>query len=95
MPSLPLLIISRAISQTGTLVDCTPTCIVNPLAFHAETNCLSEKLLTYALGRGVEYFDRCTVPNIVAETEKDNHKFFRLILEIAHSDPFQKRRAKQ
>ena len=57
-------------------------------------DCLSEKMLTYALGRGVEYYDRCTVTTIMAEVEKDNHRFSRLILEIIASEPFQKRRAK-
>ena len=55
-------------------------------------NCLSDKMLTYALGRGVEYFDRCTVAAIVTELEKDEHRFSRLIVEIVKSEPFQKRR---
>ena len=57
-------------------------------------NCLTEKMLTYALGRGVEYFDRCTVAAIVDSLEEDRHRFSRLVLAIAQSEPFQKRRAK-
>lgn len=55
-------------------------------------NCLTEKMLTYALGRGVEYYDRCAIEKIVKAIEKDNFKFSRLVIEIAKSEPFQKRR---
>lgn len=53
--------------------------------------CLSERMLTYALGRGVEHYDRCTVNEIVAAVARDDYRFSRLILEIASSDAFQKR----
>ena len=56
--------------------------------------CLSEKLLTYALGRGVEYYDTCAVDVIVAGTVKNKYKFSQLVLEIVKSDPFQKRKGK-
>lgn len=56
--------------------------------------CLTEKLLTYALGRGLERTDKCFVDDIVARLAKDNFKFSRLVLEIAKSEPFQKRRGK-
>ncbi|HEY7152776.1 MAG TPA: DUF1585 domain-containing protein, partial [Gemmataceae bacterium] len=56
--------------------------------------CLSEKLLTYALGRGVERHDRCALDEIVKAAAKDNYKFSRLAIEIVRSDPFQKRRGK-
>jgi mono/diheme cytochrome c family protein len=60
----------------------------------AFARCLSEKLLTYALGRGVERHDRCVLDDIVKATAKDNYKFSRLAIEIVRSDPFQKRRGK-
>jgi hypothetical protein len=53
--------------------------------------CLTEKLLTYALGRGVERSDRCFVEAIAGNLAKGEHKFSRLVLEIVKSDPFQKR----
>jgi len=56
------------------------------------TRCLSEKMLTYALGRGVEYYDTCAVDKIVAATVTDGFRFSRLVLEIVKSDPFQKRK---
>ncbi len=55
--------------------------------------CLTEKLLTYSLGRGVEYYDRCTVDAIAAAAEKDGYKFSRFVIEIVESDPFQKRKS--
>ncbi len=54
--------------------------------------CLAEKLLTYALGRGVEYLDTCALDKIVDGTAKDEFRFSRLVLEIVKSDPFQKRK---
>ncbi|WP_165224200.1 DUF1592 domain-containing protein [Aquisphaera insulae] len=56
------------------------------------TRCLAEKLLTYALGRGLEDFDDCTVDRIVKSTAEGQYKFTRLVLEIVKSDPFLKRR---
>lgn len=54
--------------------------------------CLSEKMLTYALGRGVEYYDECVLKQIVAKMAQHQSKFSILILAIVNSDPFQKRR---
>jgi hypothetical protein len=56
--------------------------------------CVAEKMITYALGRGLEYYDRCAVDAIANELEKDNHRFSRLIIAIALSEPFTKRRTK-
>jgi mono/diheme cytochrome c family protein len=57
--------------------------------------CLAEKMLTYALGRGLEPADKCTVDQVVAALAKDQYKFSRLVLEIVKSEPFQKRRGKR
>ena len=59
------------------------------------TRCLSEKLLTYALGRGLEEFDRCAVDQVVKSLEADRYRFSTLILAIVKSDPFQKRRDRE
>jgi hypothetical protein len=53
--------------------------------------CVTEKMLTYALGRGVEYYDKPTVQNIQAALEKDP-KFSTFVLEVVKSVPFQMRR---
>jgi hypothetical protein len=57
-------------------------------------HCLTEKMLTYAIGRGLEYKDRCAVDQIAAELEKNEYKFSALVTEIVKSDPFRKRNAK-
>jgi hypothetical protein len=53
--------------------------------------CLAEKTLTYALGRGVEYYDKPAVAKVAAALEKEP-KFSTLILEVVQSVPFQMRR---
>jgi mono/diheme cytochrome c family protein len=54
---------------------------------------LTEKLLTYALGRGVEYYDMPAVREIIHDTASDQHRWSSLIVAIAKSTPFQLRRA--
>ena len=54
--------------------------------------CLAEKMLTYALGRGLQYNDRCAVERIDAALDIDNNKFSRLVREVVKSEPFRKRR---
>jgi hypothetical protein len=53
--------------------------------------CLTEKLLTYALGRGLEYYDQCTVDDIVKKARLANFRFSAIVLEIVRSDPFLKK----
>ncbi len=55
-------------------------------------HCLTEKLMTYALGRGVEYYDMQTIDGIVANLEKDGGKMSTLLLGVIESAPFQKQR---
>ena len=55
----------------------------------------SEKLLTYALGRGLEYYDRCAVDDICQAVRESDDRFSRLVLAIVASDPFQKRRGQR
>jgi hypothetical protein len=55
--------------------------------------CLTEKLLTYALGRGPEYPDVEAVDRIVARLEKDKGRFSTLLMGVIESAPFQKRRS--
>jgi mono/diheme cytochrome c family protein len=56
---------------------------------------LTEKLLTYALGRGVEQHDRLAVKRIAANLAAREYRFSGLVLEIARSLPFQMRRGEQ
>ena len=54
--------------------------------------CLSEKLLTYALGRGMEFYDKCALEEITKGVGKRGHRFSALVQEIVKSVPFQQRR---
>jgi hypothetical protein len=54
---------------------------------------LTEKLLTYALGRGLEYYDVTTVDRIVDRLEKTNGRPSELLAGIVESAPFQKTRS--
>ena len=54
-----------------------------------------EKLLTYALGRGLEYYDYPAVRKIMRESERDGYRWSALTLAIVRSTPFQMRRAQE
>jgi hypothetical protein len=56
--------------------------------------CLAEKMLTYALGRGVEYSDKCTVNELSKFMKEHEYKFSSLIMGVVHSEAFQKRSGK-
>jgi mono/diheme cytochrome c family protein len=58
----------------------------------AFADCLTEKLLTYALGRGLERYDKPAVQLISRHTAQADYRFSRLVLEIVDSLPFQMRR---
>jgi len=50
---------------------------------------VTEKLLTYALGRTLEYHDMPTVRAIVREAAKDDYRFSSLVIGVVKSMPFQ------
>ena len=52
---------------------------------------VTEKLLTYALGRGVEYYDQPAVREIMREAVRNDYRWSALILGIVESEPFQMR----
>ena len=52
---------------------------------------VTEKLMTLALGRGVEYEDMPVIRSIVREADHDNDRFMAILLGIIQSDPFQMR----
>ena len=55
-------------------------------------HCFAEKMLTYALARGLEYQDECSVVSISEHLKSHDDRFQELIHAIVASDPFQKRR---
>ena len=83
------------IDAVGVLVDGTP--LDGPASLRAAltkysdqyVRNVSEKLLTYALGRGVEYYDMPVVRSIVRDASKNNYRFSSLVLSIVKSEPFQ------
>ena len=58
----------------------------------AFAECLTRKLLIYALGRGLERDDDAVVEKIVKNVGADHYRFSSMILGIVNSEPFQKRR---
>ena len=54
--------------------------------------CLTEKLLTYSLGRGLDYYDVETVDQILARIEQNDGRFSAMLMGILESSAFQKRR---
>jgi ABC-type glucose/galactose transport system permease subunit len=56
-------------------------------------NTLTEKLLTYGLGRGLEYYDAPAVRSITREVKNNDYRFSSLVVGIVKSTPFQMRRS--
>jgi hypothetical protein len=61
----------------------------------AFAKCLTSKLLTYALGRGLERYDNTTVKAIAARLPAQQYRFSALVVDIVNSLPFQSRRVLQ
>jgi hypothetical protein len=84
-----------AVDASGDLADGThvdgvvqlrEALIKNPELF---VGTLTEKMLTYALGRGVDYRDMPTVRAIVRDASRNGNKFSSIVMGIARSTPFQ------
>jgi mono/diheme cytochrome c family protein len=54
---------------------------------------LSEKLLTFATGRGVEHYDAPAIRKIVRDSARQNYRFSSLVMGVVNSMPFQNRKA--
>jgi hypothetical protein len=55
------------------------------------TNALVEKLMTYALGRGTEWYDEPAIRGIVRDAGKNNYQFSSIVLGVVNSMPFRMR----
>jgi hypothetical protein len=89
----------QKIDSTGVLITGEPFKDIrelkNILATRHATDfyrCLTEKVLTYALGRGLEYYDVESVDQIIDRLEKNHGNFSALLDGVIESTPFQKRR---
>ena len=56
--------------------------------------CLAEKMLIYALGRGLENYDKCAVDDICKEVVANGNRISSMILAIVKSEPFQLRKGR-
>jgi hypothetical protein len=56
--------------------------------------CLAKRMLTYALGRGLESYDRCAVNGILDRMAAEDHRFSAMVIAIVNSDPFRYRAAR-
>jgi cytochrome c5 len=83
------------IDSAGKLVDGTavngPADVRQALMKHPEqfVQTMTEKLLTYGLGRRLEYYDMPGVRKIVRDAGRDNYRFSSIIMGIIRSAPFQ------
>jgi hypothetical protein len=59
---------------------------------HEFTATVAEKLLSYALGRSVAYYDQPALRELLRNAERDHYRWSSLILGIVNSTPFQMRR---
>ncbi|MCU1336111.1 MAG: hypothetical protein JWO19_1692 [Bryobacterales bacterium] len=88
-----------AVDPSGQLADGTkvdgPVALRKAILKHPEqfVRTLTEKMLTYGLGRGLEYYDMPTVRGITRDAARNDYKFSSIVLGIVKSAPFQMRRA--
>jgi hypothetical protein len=54
---------------------------------------ITEKMLTYGLGRGMEHYDAPAIRAITREARNNDYRFSSLILGVVKSAPFQMRRS--
>src|SRR6266850_1125386 len=88
-----------AIDASGQLADGTPVngpldvrkaLVKRPEQF---VQTMTEKLMTFALGRTVEYYDMPAVRKIVRDAARDNYRFSSIVMGIVRSAPFQMRKS--
>jgi len=89
------------IDATGVLADGTkingPVDLRNALLSRPNVfvGTMTEKLMTYALGRGVEYYDMPAIRAVVHDAARNDYRFSSLVMGIVKSTPFQMRRAQE
>ncbi|MFK7820991.1 MAG: DUF1592 domain-containing protein [Planctomycetaceae bacterium] len=59
------------------------------------SRCLTEKMMIYALGRGLDYYDRCAVDGIYERMKQSNLQFASMVEGIVLSKPFRERRGEK
>lgn len=90
-----------SIDASGVLVDGTkvdgPQALRQALASQPDNFiiALTQKMLTYALGRGLEYYDEPAVRQITRDAARSHSSLSAIIMGIVRSAPFQMRRSQQ
>jgi hypothetical protein len=90
---------SGPIDASGQLADGTkvegPVTLRQALMKHPEqfAGTITEKMMTYALGRGLEYYDMPVVRGIVHDAARNDYKLSSIIMDIVKSTPFQTRKS--
>src|SRR5215468_4391323 len=90
---------SGPIDASGQLADGTkvegPVTLRQALMKHPEqfAGTVTEKMMTYALGRGLEYYDMPVVRGIVHDAARNDYKLSWIIVDIVKSTPFQTRKS--
>jgi hypothetical protein len=83
------------IDASGELVDGTkvdsPSSLRQALLRYSDqfVGAMTEKLMVYALGRGIEYYDMPVVRGIIRNSARQDYRFSSIVLGIVNSPPFQ------
>ena len=89
------------VDASGRLADGTPVdgpnALRKALLKHPEqfVRTMTEKMLTYGLGRGLEYYDMPVVRSIARDAAAQNNRFSALVIGIVKSTPFQMKKASE
>jgi mono/diheme cytochrome c family protein len=89
--------VAGPVDASGQLADGTPVdgpvALRNAILKHPEqfVRTMTEKMLTYALGRGLEYYDMPIVRSIAADAKSQHYRFSSIVLGIVKSTPFMKK----
>jgi hypothetical protein len=79
-------------TKVNGVVDLRRALLLHPERF---VGTMTEKLMTYALGRGLEYYDMPVVRSIARDAARNDDRFSSLVMGIVKSTPFQMRRARE
>jgi hypothetical protein len=79
-------------TKVNGVVDLRRALLLHPERF---VGTMTEKLMTYALGRGLEYYDMPVVRSIARDAARNDDRFSSLVIGIVKSTPFQMRRARE
>jgi Protein of unknown function (DUF1585)/Protein of unknown function (DUF1588) len=79
-------------TKVSGVVDLRQALLQHPERFVAT---MTEKMMTYALGRGLEYYDMPVVRSITRDAAKNDYRFSSIVMGIVKSTPFQMKRARE